>query len=101
MSQVLPSIKRHEIEAPIWRLVLCVCITHYLDEDKQDTGVTKRRRGAKKKGSQKAEVVWERKQGSQSVKVKILAVGKILEMGEDPGDDGGGWKQMLGHTQGH
>ena len=66
--------------------MLCVCITDYLDEEKQETGVTKRRSGAKKKGSQKAEVVWERKQGPQREKVKNLAGRKILEMKEVGGD---------------
>lgn len=70
--------------------MLCVCITDYLNEERQ--GVMKRRSGAKKKGSQKAEVVWERKQGPQREEVKTLAGGKILEMGEDPGDEGGGWR---------
>lgn len=80
--------------------VLCVCITGYLDEEKQEIRVTKRRGGAKKKGSQKAEVVWERKQEVQGEKVKILAGRKTLEMGEDTGDEGGGWRQMLGDAQG-
>lgn len=62
--------------------MLCVCVTEYLDEAKQEKGVTERRDGAKKKGSQKAEVVWKRKQGSQREKVKIRAGGKILEMGK-------------------
>lgn len=80
--------------------MLCVCITDYLDEEKHKIGVTKRRGGAQKKGSQKAEAVWERKQVPQREKVNILAGGKILEMGEDPGDEGGGWKQMPRDAQG-
>lgn len=80
--------------------MLCVCITDYLDEEKQETGITKRQGGAEKNGSQKAEVVWDRKQGPQWEKVKILAGREILEMGEDPTDEGGGWKQMPGDPQG-
>jgi len=37
---------------------------------------------------------------NRGLKGKILAGGKILEIGEDPGDEGDGWRQTLGDAQG-
>lgn len=45
-----------------------------------------------KKDSLKAEVIWEIPTGGSKEKVKMAAAGKILEMGEDPEDEGGGWR---------
>ena len=63
--------------------MLRVCITDYLDEEKQETGVMKRRGGDKWKGSQKPEVGWERKQGPQR---------EDPGWRKDPGNRGRSWR---------
>lgn len=77
--------------------VLYVCFTDYLD--KEDTEVMKRR-GDAEKGFPKSRSGLGKNQGAQREKVKMAAAGKILEMGEDAEDEGGGWRQMPGDAQG-
>lgn len=88
-SWILQLIRKHEAEPLIRRLITHCASAHKLSR------LGKWEAWGPRKKSQK-EVVSEKRRGPGKQKVKILAAGKFLEVGEDPGDRRVVWRRMPG-----